>query len=265
MKTIIKIVGLISSLGLLMFSCQKQTDLSDCELLIGNAKLKRVLEYDKISSTVPLRILEQYEYDEFGRISKFSFPVAIDTNIDNRLYYYELYEYNPANQLIRKERYNANIYSPTGYNNQINYIYSYSSEGKVIKEYVEYPLIGSYSYSLYFYSMDKLIKIEKYKVDTDELESYIEYEYDKCGRLTKENTIFISDPAFIYYTEHSYQNGLNFKSDVFAGRSAANIDHIREMLKTYDIGNNLIIDEINELQEFSTQPSRVIRYEYYDE
>jgi hypothetical protein len=257
----------IVSIGILImpiFGCNKDTDLSDCGQLYGNAKLKRVLEFSSIGSSVPLRILEQYEYDELGRISKFSLPMGIDTNIDNRVYYYDLYEYNSVSQLIRKARYNANVYSPSGYYNQSNFIYTYSSDGKVTKEYIEYPLIGSFSYSLYLYSKDKLVKIEKYKMDTDELESYLEYEYDKCGRLAKENIVNMSYTEFIYFTKHSYQNGLNFKSDDYAGRSASNIEHIREMLKTYDTENNLILNEINELQEFSTQPSRVIRYEYYD-
>ena len=255
----------IGILILLLFGCQKDTDLSDYGPQYGNAKLKRVLEYESISSSVPLRILEQYEYDEFGRISKFLFPMAIDTNIDNGVFYYDLYQYNTKGQLTVKERHHSNIYSPTGYVNISNFIYTYSIDGKVTKEHIEYPLIDSFSYSLYYYSKDVLAKIEKYKMDTDEVESYIEYEYDKYGELTKENRVLMSNIAFKYFTEHSYQSGLNVKSDEYAGRSASNIEHIREMLKTYDVENNLIINEINELEEFSTQPSRVIRYEYYDE
>jgi hypothetical protein len=252
-------------LVLLLISCQKETDLSDCEILNGNAKLKRISVYDTISATVPLRILEQYEYDELDRIFRVSVPKSIDANLDSSLYSYDLYEYNSDNQLIKKSNYNANIYSPTGYVNLRNHIYTYSNEGKLTKEYIEYPLIGSFSYLLYFYSKDKLAKTEAYTMDTDELESYIEYEYDHCGRLIKETTVFISDTDFIYYTKHNYQNGLNFRSDVYAGQSAAIVDHIREMVKTYDTENNLIINEINELQSYSTQPSRVIRYEYYAE
>ncbi len=265
MKTITENFCSLFILIFLLLSCQKETDLSDCEILNGNARLKRILQYDSIGATVPLRILEQYEYDELDRISRVSVPKAIDTNLDSNLYSYDLYEYNSTNQLIKKANYNANIYSPTGYVNLRNHIYTYSNEGKLTKETIEYPLIGSFSYLLYFYSKDRLAKTEEYTMDTDELESYIEYEYDKCGRLIKETMVSVSYPDFIYYTEHSYLNGLNVRSDVYAGKSAAIVDHITEMLKTYDMGNNLIINEINELQSFSTQPSRVIRYEYYDE
>ena len=75
----------------------------------------------------------------------------------------------------------------------------------------------------------------------------------------------MSDTTFINYIKHSYQDGLNYKTYEYAGRSASNIVHIREMLKTYDAQDNLTINEINELEEYSSQPSRVIRYEYYDE
>jgi hypothetical protein len=250
---------------LLTIACQKETDLSDCEILHGNVKLKRVLEYTTITDTVPSRILEQYEYDDLDRISRVSVPKAIDTNLDSSLYSYDLYEYNSANHLVKKANYNANIYSPTGYVNLRNHLYTYSEKGKLTEEYIEYPLIGSSCYLLYFYSKDRLSKVETYAMDTDEVESYIEYTHDRCGRVIKEATVFMSDPDFMYYTEHSYQDGLNTRSDVYAGRSASLIDHIREMIKTYDAGNNLIVDEINELQSFSTQASRVLRYEYYDE
>jgi hypothetical protein len=264
MKTIINITASISILVLLIIGCKKEAVLSDCKLLSGNLKVRRILEFDTINLTVPLKILEQYEYDEFGRISRVSVPKAIDTTIDNRLYSFNLYEYNSASQISKIVTYNANIYSPTGFINLRNQIYLYSGNGKLIKETIEYPQTGSFAYSKYLYSMSKLTKFEKYKMDTDELESYTEYKYDKCGRLIKENQVFLSDNTFIYFTEHNYLNGLNFRSDVYAGRSASAIGHIREMLKTYDTGNNLISNKINELEEYSTQPSRIIRYEYYD-
>ena len=265
MKKAIEITVTIFMMVLVNLGCQKDTELCHCELLTGSALLYRVLVYDSVDASEPSRVLEQYDYDESGRISRFLLPMAVDTNIDNRLYYYELYAYNSSNQLISKSRFNANVYSPTGYENLMNFTYSYADDGKLTREYIEYPVIGSFSYSLYYYAKDKLSKMERYVMDTDELESYIEYTYDYCGRLIKENTVFMADPVFIYYTEHSYLNGLNDRSDVYAGRDESNIEHIREMFKTYDLENNLIINEITELEEFSTQPSRALRYEYYTE
>jgi len=252
-------------LVLLVFCCEKETDFTECELLNGNAKLKRVLVYDSISSTVPANVIEQYEYDEFGRISRFSFPMAIDTNIDNRVYYYIDYKYNSVNQLIEKTRYHTNIYSPTGYLILAKFYYTYSHEGKLIKEYIEYPVISSFSYSLYYYFMDKLIIVENYEMGTDELESYTKYDYDKCGRLIKESVTYMVNTLQILVTEHKYQNGHNYRSDVYVREVDSYNTHLREMLKTYDYDNNLIINEINELSEYSSQPSRVLKYEYYDE
>lgn len=265
MKKKSEILCSIGILILIVFSCEKETDVSDCELLDGNAKLRRVLVYDSIGSAVPSQVLEQYEYDEFGRISRFSFPIAIDTNIDNRVYYYIDYKYNSINQLIEKVRYHANIYSPTGYLILAKYYYTYSHEGKLIKEYIEYPVINSFSYSLYYYFMDKLILVQYYETGTDELESYTKYDYDKCGRLIKESEIHMVNTSQILVTEHKYQNGQNYRSDVYVREVDSYDTHLREMLKTYDADNNLIINEINELDEYTYQVSRVLRYEYYEE
>lgn len=265
MKKKSEILCSIGILVLFVFSCEKGTDFSECELLTGNAKLKRVLVYDSISSTVPSEVIEKYEYDEFGRISRFSYPMAIDTNIDNRAYYYIDYKYNSTNQLIEKVRYHANIYSPTGYMILAKYYYTYSHEGKLIKEYIEYPVISSFGYSLYYYFMDKLIIVQKYETGTDELESYTRYDYDKCGRLIKESEVHMVNTFQIFVTENKYQSGHNYRSDVYVKEDDSSYTHLREMLKTYDDDNNLIINEINELIEYSAQPSHVLKYEYYEE
>ncbi|MBN1791564.1 MAG: hypothetical protein JW830_13770 [Bacteroidales bacterium] len=265
MKKKSEILCSIGILVLFVFCCEKETDFSECELLTGNAKLKRVLVYDSIGSTVPSKVLEQYEYDEFGRISRFSFPMAVDTNIDNRVYYYITYKYNSINQLIEKVRYHANIYSPTGFVILAKYFYTYSHEGKLIKEYIEYPEISSFSYSIYYYFMDKLIMVQNYEMGTDELESYTRYDYDKCGRLTKESEVHMVNTLQIFFTEHKYQNGHNYRSDAYVREDDSDNTHLREMLKTYDDDNNLIINEIIELDEYSAQPSRVLKYEYYPE
>jgi spermidine synthase len=100
---------------------------------------------------------------------------------------------------------------------------------------------------------------------TDELESYTKYDYDKCARLIKESDVYMVNTSQIFVTEHKYQNGHNNLSDVYVREVESNNIHLRELLKTYDDDNNLIIVEINELEEYSTQPSRVLKYEYYNE
>ena len=71
---LIKVIRSIPIFILLLSSCQKVIILTDCELLYGDLKLKRVIEYAADSSTTPLRILEQYEYDESHLINAILIP-----------------------------------------------------------------------------------------------------------------------------------------------------------------------------------------------
>ena len=140
----------------------------------------------------------------------------------------------------------------------INYKYTYSKDGKKEKLYIEYPQIGSFEYLLYKYSDDTLEKIEKYG-NTNQLESYVVNEYDNSGNLVKE-TSYGKDNQQYSYTQHIYENGQNVQSDVFAGK---NIEHAREIFRTYDENNNLVILESNELLLYSSSMSYVLKYEYF--
>ena len=42
-------------------------------------------------------------------------------------------------------------------------------------------------------------------------------------------------------------------------------EHVREILRTYDENNNMIILESNELAMYSSMISYVLKYEYFDE
>ena len=142
-----------------------------------------------------------------------------------------------------------------------NYVYTYSDNGKKEKEKIEYPQIASFEYSLYKYDADKLTRIEKYD-SSDNLESYILNDYNNSGELIKE-TIFREDNRARTYTQHTYKDGLNVQSDVFAGEDME--DHVREILRTYDENDNLIIQETNELSLYSSTLSHVLKYEYFGE
>lgn len=254
MKTKSLFFGLISLLIVLFSNCQKENDFSDSELLQGNARLKRVLLFATIDSEEPLSILEEYEYDEKGRIIKVSAPFGDRDG----LLYYNLYEYNSANQLMKIVNYRSNINSPTGFINLKNYIYSYSSDGKKEKEYIEYPQINSFEYFVYEYQNNQLVKINKYD-NKNELESYVVNQYDNSGKLITE-TSYAYDNHCTSYTIHTYSGILLLKSDVYQGGI-----HLREILRTYDMNNNLIILESNELSMLSSAMSCVLRYEYYEE
>lgn len=259
MKTRLILSGLSSLIFILFSSCQKENDFSDYNIQQENAKLKRILLFATIDSENPISIVEEYEYDAEDRISMVSSPMYQDGKIVGTIHY-DTYEYNSIGQLIKIKNYNANINSPTGFINLKNYIYTYSSDGKKEKEYIEY-LQGSFEYSLYIYNNDRLARIEKYG-NTDQLESYVINEYDNSGKLVKEISYAYDNQPYSY-TQHFYSKGLITKSNVYAGKDMQ--QHIREILKTYDKNNNLIILESNELSPFSCVMSYVFKYEYYEE
>jgi len=251
---------IFSAIIIFASSCQKDDDSFENGINQNGAKLKRILLYSSIDSKDPISIIDEYEYDEENRISKVSSPMYQDGEIIGTIKY-DLYEYNSKGQLIRIENFNANSNSPTGFINLKNYIYTYSDKGKKEKEKIEYPQIGSFEYSVYKYDNGKLTKIEKYN-NSDNLESYIINEYNNSGNLIKETSFGIDNQPYSY-TRHSFENGLNIQSDVFSGKDMK--EHVREMVRTYDENNNLIILESNELSLYSSMMSHVLKYEYFGE
>ena len=258
MKTKRFLLGLFSLIFIITSSCKNENDTIDSITNPKNAKLKRILGYSSVDSDKPNNILEEYEYDEKNRVSKVSSPAYQDGKIVG-IIKYDLYEYNSKEQLEKITSYNANTNSATGFINLINYNFTYSNDGKKEKQYIEYPQIGSFEYLLYKYSNDRLVKIEKYG-NTNQLESYVMNEYDNSGSLVKE-TSYGKDNQQYSYTHHLYENGQIVQSDVFAGKNI----HIREIFRTYDENNNLIILESNELSLVSSSVSYVLKYEYFEE
>lgn len=245
---------------MLICGCQKENDSFNNITNQNGAKLKRILLFSSIESKSPIDIVSEFEYDKEDRIRKVSSPIYQDGEIKG-IIKYDLYEYNSQGQLIKIENFNANINSPTGFINLKNYIYTYSENGDKEKERIEYPQISSFEYSLYKYNRGKITKIEKYDY-SGKLESYIMFDYNNSGDLSKE-TFFTNDNQSVSYTQHSYKNGLNIKSDVYAGKDMK--EHVREIFRTFNDKNNLIILESKELSLYSSMVSHVLKYEYYEE
>ena len=236
-------------------SCKK--DQSDSTLNQGNARLKQILLYSKIDSADPISIVEEYEYDDKGRISKTSTPMY-DNGVIVGTIKYNLYEYNSSDQLVKVSNFNANVNSPTGYINLQNIIYSYSADGKKIKESIE-NLNGVISeYSTFEYKDGKVVKVKKYS--NNALESYTENQYDKSGRLSKE-LLYDADGKGISYTIHSYSGSLQVKSDLYIYQTDT---PYRSVKRTFDDNNNLTTLESNELSLYSNMMSFVFRYKYYE-
>jgi hypothetical protein len=144
---------------LFLSHCRKEND-----ILPENARLKLVLSFHNLSEKVPMDTSEVYEYNKTGQISKVSYR-----------YNYDLYEYNSTQQLIKITNYHANGNSPTGYIILKIYSYTYSGEGKKVKETIEYPMINSFEYNLFLYTEGRVYKIENHD-KSDVLINYTIYE-----------------------------------------------------------------------------------------
>jgi len=238
-----------------LLSCQK--DDSDINSAQANAKLKQVLLFSNIDSQDPIGIVEEYEYDDDGKISKVSSPMYDDGTIVGTIKY-DLYEYNPSGQLMKIINYNANLNSPTGFINLKNTSFTYSTKGVKIKETVDYPLGGITEYSDFEYKNGLLSKIKKYS--GNRLENYTEFQYDKSDRLIKE-TFFAYDDQCISYTIHSYTGSLQTKSDLYTYPTN---DHYRSINRFFDKNNNIITLESKELSLYSSMMSHVLRFKYYN-
>jgi hypothetical protein len=238
-----------------LVSCQK--DDSDITPAQANAKLKQVLLFSNIDSKDPISIVEEFEYNDNGKISKVSSPMY-DNGIIVGTTKYDVYEYNESGQLVKIMNFNANLNSPTGFINLKNTSYIYSTDGKKIKETIDYPLGGISEYSDFEYKSGLLCKVKKYS--QNKLENYSEYQYDKSIKLIKE-AFYSSDDRCISYTIHSYTGSLQTKSDLYTYPANA---HYRSINRTFDNNNNIIALESKELSLYSSMMSHVLRYKYYE-
>lgn len=229
-----------------------------------NAKLKRIVACRNFDSFCPLMecediawIVAEYEYDRWDRIKKVSDP-RYDEGVRAGVSDYQLYEYNSNGQLVKVEYYST--FRDEFYHEK-NLIYTYSDDGKKIKEYTNWIEWG-FQYKIFKYADSRLIKTENYERNTDELESYVEYEYNAQGNLIKETT-YNKNGRSNYYIKHEYEDGLNIKSYAY-NRNWGDFDNpARVITRTYDKNKNLILLESRELKLGSSKMSYRWKYEYY--
>ena len=250
MKTKI-LIGFLSFI--VLCGCEKE----DNPVYSKNGKLKRILHYSSDGSN-SLGSIEEYEYDNEGRISKVSTLYESEEMVGKLNY--DIYNYNPQGQLIKVENFYENNNSPTKIFNYRNTIYTYLDNGEIEKIWIEYPTTSKFEYALYKYENNYLSKIETYN-NSNILESYVKNVYDSSENLIKE-IFYGRDNQQYSYTQHTYKNGLNVRSNVFSGK---NKEHWREIIKTYDKDGNLITLESNELSVFSSATCYMLRYEYFED
>jgi len=256
MKRTLIVIGFCSFIFLNFSAIQKENHFPGSDTLQNNARLKRISHFNSLNSSERARMMDEYSYSETGKVSKVSHFVCNDGILD-RVTGYDLYEYNSSGQLVKILEYSGNSNNPQGFINLKNHIYTYSADGKKLKDYTEFPRITSFEYLLYKYSGDKVVRVEHYD-HLNELVSYDVYEYDPSGKMMKE-TSYVNDNQSYSYTIHSYSGELNIKSDTYIVKTEI---HLREINKTYDSGNKLKILESKELWVASSMASYVLRYEY---
>jgi hypothetical protein len=268
MKTTQKILTLLFLTVFFFSSCEKNEDSS-----VGS-KLKHISYVKSIQQQKTGLIFVQYEYDKQGRISKVSQPMyenatsMYENGTIVGLYSYSDYVYNNEGELEKIIYYHSN--TNVGFMNLRTSTYSYDKDRNKRQEIIVYPhaLPFRTDSTLYYYDNNRLVREDRYEDGyfgslplpwRFELIRYIEYEYDDQGKLVKESSYSGRDNTFIQKSVHSYQNGLNVKTEMFN----RNDEKIREIRRHYDKNNNLIYLESDELSMLSSSMSYVCKYEYY--
>jgi hypothetical protein len=234
-----------------------------------DSKLKQISLVESINSKKG-NIITQYEYDEQGRLSKVSQPMyengtpMFEDGTVVGLYSYSDYVYNNEGLLEKIIYYHSNLYA--GFMNLETYMYSYDKNGNKLKEVIEYPhaIPQRADSTLYFYDNNRLKRADIYNggVYNIGLITYIEYEYDQQGNLVKEKNYSGTDNTMYSFSVHSYQNGVNVKTEVHNCYNGGT-EQIREIRRYYDKNDNLIYLESIELSQYSSMMSGITKYDYY--
>ncbi len=263
------IAVIICLAGMAMISNCEKSEMDDNKILYTKgSKLKHISYVESVDSKETGMIIKQYEYDEQGRISKESQPMYKKGTIVGLISYSD-YVYD-SEGLLEKIIYNHSNSNPNiGFLNLRTHTYSYDSNKKKQKEVIEYPQMTQNRVDsiICFYENNRLIREDKYEdgfFGSETLHSvlvtYIEFEYDNQGKLVKETNYSGTDNTPIQFSLHSYQKGLNVKTEIF---NINNNQKIREIRRHYDRNDNLIYLESEELSLYSSATSYVIKYDYY--
>lgn len=256
MRTKLVLIGTIGMITVLSYSCQK-ADISDLVLYPENARLKMTYYVNSLNSEKSLGIIEEFEYDDNGKLIRSSSPIY-QKEIRIGEYSYKFFDYNSSDQLVKVMNYQNCGYCPSGFANLTNSIIYYTNDGKKEKELIEGSNGELIEYKTFEYKNDELIYIRKFN-NKNELESYVEYQYDQIGNLIKESS-YGYDGKCVSYTINTYSGLLQIKSEIYNNYTNSKI---REINRTFDKNNNLIILQSIELSTYSSLASYIMRYEYF--
>ena len=186
------------------------------------SKLKRIYNcFDNYRS-----LNAEYQYDNFGRISRVDFGTEPNIRFD-------IYSYNSKGELEKISSYYESLENPSNLSKTI--VYSYDTDGNKIKEQTEwFSGLMEVEISLYQYNGKKLVKQEYYRDDQLKYYKIFEYENDK---LIKEKFLVPNSPDY-GTTEHFYDKTLLVYSVQYSNNSKTDITG--DERKYYDRNDNLI-------------------------
>jgi hypothetical protein len=249
--------GLTSLIFLVLLSCHKEKN-----ILPEPVRLKQVLMYGSIDAEEPMRIEEQYEYNNLGQISKISYFYFDTGPIEHALY-----DYNSMGQLLKiKHYYGVDTLLETALY-QIN-SFTYSNEGKKVKETIAQRDGFVREYNLFFYTEGRLSRIENHISEGIKGETimYTNFEFDDAGQPVREVLYWGKNNVPFKWTINTFSNGLNVKTVIYKDQNFEDPENeIRVFKRTFDKNKKLKILEINQGPASSSVGNFVYRYIYSGE
>jgi len=233
---ILQIIAMMFVLPFLLVSCGK-SEMDDNSVIhdfrvqntvyAKGSKLKNISHVESVKSKIGGIILNQYEYDEQGRVTKVSQPMykegtpVFENGTIVGLVSYSDYVYNNEGLLEKIIYYHHNVYE--GLLNSETRIYSYDKNGNKIKEAIEYPRTNRTDSILYFYGNNRLVREDKYdngifyqgETAYTGLRDYIEYEYDHQGNLVKKTNYSGIDNTASYSSRYEYDHQANLVKESY--------------------------------------------------
>jgi hypothetical protein len=249
--------GLASIILLVLLSCHKGKD-----ILPEPVRLKQVLMYASIDAKEPMRIEEQYEYNEIGQVSKISYFYYDTGPLENAIY-----DYNSIGRLIKIKHYYGNDTLLETALYQIN-SFTYSAEGNKVKESIAQRDGFVKEYNLFFYTEGRLSRIENHIDEGIQGETimYTVFEFDDSGQPVREVLYWGKTNVPFKWTINTFSNGLNVKTVIYKDENFEDPENvIRVFKRTFDKNKKLKILEINQGPASSSVGNFVYRYIYSGE
>lgn len=201
-------------------------------------------------------LMEEYEYDANGKISKVITPYYENGKLNGTLQY-EAYTYDANGRLAEIATYSR--MKDGNFNKYSVLRYTYTPEGLKETEIQEFVLVGTSTLKRFYYEKGKMERCEGY--DAGKLVETILYEYGPEGKLAKETTYYEGKP--LRYILYTYETTADATKDKMVEYMVGEIDvPQREMERIYDPQGNLITFSNRELRLESSRSSYVIYYEY---